>query len=91
MDGCSMKLGKTYDQEDYDKAITVVGLHHEEREREIEHQKKLKVAWSKSDTHRGKDSSKPEFSNHKGYRQNPYDKGKKKTQFSDTSKSIDKD
>jgi hypothetical protein len=30
-DCCSMKLGKTYDDEDYEEAIMVVGLHHEER------------------------------------------------------------
>jgi hypothetical protein len=30
-DRCLMKLGRTYDQEDYKEAITVVGLGHEER------------------------------------------------------------
>jgi hypothetical protein len=36
-----MKLGRAYDEEDYAKAITLVGLHHEERQREIEHEKML--------------------------------------------------
>jgi hypothetical protein len=42
-----MKLGRAYDEEDYAKAITLVGLHHEERQREIEHEKMLDEAWSK--------------------------------------------
>jgi hypothetical protein len=61
-------LGRTYDEEDYEEAITVVGLCHEERQREIEHEKKLDEAQSKIDKGKGKDSSKPESSNHKGDR-----------------------
>jgi hypothetical protein len=90
-DHCSMKLGRTYDEEDYEKAITVFGLRHEKRQWEIEHEKKLDEAWSKKDNGKGNDSSKPEYLNHKGKRKKPYDKGQKKTQFSDTSKSKDKD
>jgi hypothetical protein len=30
-----MTLGRTYDEEDYEKAITVIGLRHEESQREI--------------------------------------------------------
>jgi predicted nucleic acid-binding Zn ribbon protein len=70
-----MKLGKTYDEEDYEEAIMVVGLHHKEWQREIEHEKKLDKAWSKKDKDKGKDSSKPESLNHKGNRKKPYDKG----------------
>jgi hypothetical protein len=69
-----MKLGKTYDEEYYEEAITVVGLRHEERQWEIEHEKKLDKAWSKTDKGKGKDSSKPESSNHKDDRKMPYDK-----------------
>jgi hypothetical protein len=90
-DRCSMKLGKIYDEENDETAITVVGLHHAERQREIEHKKTLKEAWSKKDKVMGKDSSKPESSNHKNNRKRPYDKRQKKTRFSDTSKSKDKD
>jgi hypothetical protein len=78
-DYCSMKLGRTYDEEDYEEAITVVSLCHEERQREIEHEKKLDEAWSKKDKGKGKDSSKPESSNHKGDRKKLYDKEQKKT------------
>jgi glyoxylate carboligase len=48
-DRWSMKLGRTYDEEDYEEAITVVGLRHEERQREIEHEMKLDKARSKND------------------------------------------
>jgi hypothetical protein len=88
---CSMKLCRTYDEEDYEKAIMVVGLRHEERQREIEYMTKLDEAQSKKDNGKGKDSSKPESLNHKGDRKKPYNKGQKKTRFSDTSKSKDKD
>jgi hypothetical protein len=90
-DCCSIKLGKTYDKEDYEEAITEVGLRHEERQWEIEHVKKLDKARSKKDKGKGKNSSKPESSNHKGDRKKPYDKGQKKTWISDTSKFKDKD
>jgi Mg-chelatase subunit ChlI len=86
-----MNLGRTYNEEDYEEAITVVGLCHEERRREIEHEKKLDEAWSKTDKGKGKNSSKPESSNHKGDSKKPYDKGQKKIQFSDPFKSKDKD
>jgi hypothetical protein len=74
-----MKLGKTYDEEDYEEAITVVGLCHEEWQREIEHKKKLDEAWSKKDKGKGIESSKPELWNHIGDRTKPYNKGQKKT------------
>jgi hypothetical protein len=86
-----MKLGRTYDKEDYEEAITVVGLYHEKWQREIEHEKKLDEAGSKKDKGKGKDSSKPKSLNHKGDRKKPYDTVQKKTRFSDTSKSKDKD
>jgi hypothetical protein len=44
-----MILSRTYNEEDYEQAITVVGLCHEERQRKIEHEKKLDEAWSKKD------------------------------------------
>jgi hypothetical protein len=87
----SIKLGRTYDEDDYEEAIMVVGNRHEERQREIEHEKKLDESWSKNDQGRGQDSSKPESSNYKGNRKKPYDNGQKNTRFSDTSKSKDKD
>jgi hypothetical protein len=86
-----MKLGKTYEEENYEKAIMVVGLSHEERQSEIKHEKKLDEAQSKKDKGKGKDSSKLKSSNHKGDRKKPYDKGQKKIWLSDTSKSKDKD
>jgi hypothetical protein len=52
---------------------------------------KINEAQSKNDQGKGKDSSKPESLNHKGNRKKPYDNGQKKTRFSDTSKSKDKD
>jgi hypothetical protein len=90
-DCCSMKLGRTYDEEDYEEAITVVSLRHEERQREIEHEKNLDEARSKKDKGKGKEISKPESSSHRGDRKKPYDKGQKKTRFSNTSKSKEKD
>jgi hypothetical protein len=68
----------------------VGGLRHEERESEIEHEKKLDKAWSTKAKGKGKCSSKPKSSNHKGDRKNPYYKRQKKTWFSDTSQSKDK-
>jgi hypothetical protein len=86
-----MKLGRTYDKEDYEEAIMMVGLDHEETQREIEYEKKLDQAQSKKAKGKGKNSSKPESLNHKGDRTEPYKKGQKKTQYSNTSKSKDKD
>jgi hypothetical protein len=59
-----MKLGKSYDEEDYEKAIMVSGLRHEERQREIENEKKLDEAQTKKEKNKGQDSSKPESSDH---------------------------
>jgi hypothetical protein len=67
----------------------VVGLRHEERQREIEHEKKLDEAWSKTDKGKGKYSSKPKFLNCKGNRKKHYDKRQMKTRFSDISKFQD--
>jgi hypothetical protein len=86
-----MKLGRMYNQEDYEEAITVVGLYHEERQREIEYKKDLDEAQSKKDKGKGKEISKPKSSSHRGDQKKPYDKEQKKTQFSDTSKSKEKD
>jgi hypothetical protein len=88
---CSIKLGRTDDKEDYEDAIIVVGLYHEERQREIEHEKKLDKARSKKDKGKGKNFSKHKSSNHKGDRKKPYDNRQNNTQFFDTSKSKDKD
>jgi hypothetical protein len=86
-----MKLGRTYDKEEYEEAIIVVSLCYEESLREIEYEKKLDEAWSKTDKGKGMDSCQPQSSNHKGNRKKLYDKGYKKRCFSDTSKSKDKD
>jgi hypothetical protein len=40
----SINLGRTYDKEYYEEAIIVVSLCHEERQKEIEHEKKLDEA-----------------------------------------------
>jgi hypothetical protein len=69
----------------------VVGLRHEERQREIEYEKKPDEARSKKYKSKGKDSSKSESSNHKSDRKKSDDKGQKKTWISDTSKSKAKD
>jgi hypothetical protein len=74
-DYCSMKLGSTYDEEDYEIVIMVIGLRHEERQRKIENKEKLNESQSKKDNGKGKDSSKPEASNYKGDRKKPYDNG----------------
>jgi hypothetical protein len=52
-----MKLGRMYDEQDYKEPIIVVGLCHEEWQRENDHEKKLEEAQSKKDTGQGKDSS----------------------------------
>jgi hypothetical protein len=69
-----MRLGKTYDGEDYEEAIMVVSLRLQKSQREIEHEKKLDEAWSKKDKDKGKGSFNPESSSHKGDRKKPYDK-----------------
>jgi hypothetical protein len=43
-DRYSMKLGRTYEEEDYEDAITVVALYHEDRHGKMEHEKKLDIA-----------------------------------------------
>jgi hypothetical protein len=68
-----------------------VGLRHEERQREIEHETKLDEAQSKKNKGKRKEISKPESSIHRRNREKPYDKGQKKTRFSDTSKSKEND
>jgi hypothetical protein len=70
-----MKLGRTYDEEDYEEAIMVIGLPYEERHREIEHEKKLDKAQSMKDKGKGMDYPKTVSSNHKGNRKKLYDKG----------------
>jgi hypothetical protein len=40
-DRYSMKLGRTYNEENYKEAIMVVGLRYEETKREIKHEKNL--------------------------------------------------
>jgi Mg-chelatase subunit ChlI len=77
-----MKLGSTYEEEDYEEAIILVGLRHEERQREIEHEKKLNEAPSRKAKGKGKESSKPECSKHQSHRKNHYDKEQKKIWFS---------
>jgi hypothetical protein len=86
-----MKLGRIYDEEDYEEAIMVIGLCHVERQRAIEYEKKLDEAWSKKDKGKRKDSSMPKFSNHKGDRKKADYKEQQKTRFFYTSKSKDKD
>jgi hypothetical protein len=84
---CSMKLGRTYGEEDYKKAIIVVSLRHEECQREIQHEMKLDEVWNKKGKGKENEISKPVTSSHRGDRKKPYDKRQKKTRFSDTSKS----
>jgi hypothetical protein len=67
---CSMKLGRTYDEEDYEEAIMVKSVWHEENQREIEHEKKLDEVLCMRHKGKGKNSSKPESSNHKGDKRN---------------------
>jgi hypothetical protein len=86
-----MKLCSTYDQEDYEGTIMVVSLGHEEKQREIEHKKNLDEAQSKKDKGKQKEISTPESSSHRGDRKTYCDKGQKKPQFSDTSKSKEMD
>jgi hypothetical protein len=86
-----MKLSRTYDEEDYEETIMVVSLHHEERQKEIKHEKKLNKVWSKKDEGKRNDSSQPESSNHTGDRKKPYDKEQKKTRLPDTSQFKDND
>jgi hypothetical protein len=69
-----MKLGRIYNEEDYEKAIIVVTLHHEKRKREIEYEMKLDKTRSKKDNSKRKESSKPESSSQKGDQKKPYDK-----------------
>jgi hypothetical protein len=58
-----MKLGRTYNDEDYEEALIVIGLPHEERQREIEHKNKLNEGRRKTDTDMGKHCSKSESLN----------------------------
>jgi hypothetical protein len=90
-DCSSMNLGRTYDEEGSEEAIMVVGLRHEERQREIGPEKKLDEAGSKKNEGTGKEISTPEASSCRDDRKKSYDMGQKMTRFSDTSKSKDKD
>jgi hypothetical protein len=74
-DHYSMKLARTYDKKDYKEAIMVVSLHHEERQRKIDHEKKLDETQSKKDKGKGKEISKPESSSHREDQKKPYDEG----------------
>jgi hypothetical protein len=49
-----MNLGRTYNKEDYEKAITVIDLRYEDRQRKIEHEKNLDKARSKMGKDKGK-------------------------------------
>jgi hypothetical protein len=73
-----MKLDRTYDDKDYKETIMVINLCYEERQREIEHVKKLNKAGSKKDKGKEKEFSKPESSSQKENRKIPYDKRQKK-------------
>jgi hypothetical protein len=77
-----MKLGSTYDEEDYEEPITVGRRRHE---------KKLDQAWSEKDKSKRKTISNPESSSQRGDRNKPYDIERNTTRFSDTSKSKEKD
>jgi hypothetical protein len=44
-----MKLGRTYDEEDFEESITGVGLHSGQMQREIEYETTLDEAQSKTD------------------------------------------
>jgi hypothetical protein len=68
-------LRRTDNKEEYEEAITVVGLRHKYRQREIEYKTKIDKAQGKNDKGRGKNSSKPQSSNHTSDRKKPYDKG----------------
>jgi hypothetical protein len=61
-------LVKIYDEDNYEEPIIMVGLRHEEGQKEIEHERKLDVDQSKKDNDKGKEPYKPESSNHKGDR-----------------------
>jgi hypothetical protein len=76
-----MKLIRTYDEKDYEKAIIVVRLHHTERQRELKHEKKLDQARSKNDKAKGKEISKPKSSTNRVDQKNPYDKGQQMIWF----------
>jgi hypothetical protein len=90
-DRYSMKLGRTYDEDDYKAVITVVSLYHEEMQREIKHEKNLDEVRSTKDNDKGQEISKPNSSSQRGNQKKPYDKGQKKIRFLDTSKSKTKD
>jgi hypothetical protein len=74
-----------------EEPITVVGIWHEERQREVEHEMYLDVGRSKMDQGKGQEISKPKCSRHRGDLNKAYDKGQQKTWFSDTSKSKEID
>jgi hypothetical protein len=44
MDSCTIKLSRTYDKTDYEEVIIMVGLSHDEKQREIEDETKLDQA-----------------------------------------------
>jgi hypothetical protein len=90
-DSCSINMGRTYDEENYEEAIMVVGLRHKERQREIEHKKEPHEVRGKKAKGKKTEISKPESSSHRCDRKKHYDKCLKMTWFSNTSKSKKKD
>jgi hypothetical protein len=69
-----MKLSRTYNEKDYKRVITVLGLHHEEWQKEIKHKKQLNKTPCKKEKAKGKELSKPKSSNQKRNQKKFYDK-----------------
>jgi hypothetical protein len=74
-DRCSIKLGRTYDEGNYEGAIMVVSLCHEKRQSDIQHEKKLDEAQNMKVNSKRKVISNPESSSHNGGWKKPYDNG----------------
>jgi hypothetical protein len=56
-----------YDKEDYEESISVVGLYHESRQKEIKDETTLEEVRSKKHKGKGKNILKPESSTQRGH------------------------
>jgi hypothetical protein len=85
-----MMLARTYGEDDYAEALMVVRITYNERQWKIVPEMKLDAARSKYKG-KGTEISIPESSTHRGDLKKSYDKGQKKTRFSETTMYKDQD
>jgi hypothetical protein len=76
-----MKLSRSYNKEDYEDPFIVVSLCYEERQRAIEHEKKLDEARSKRNKRKNKSFLSLSLQVKRGVERNPMTKDKNRYSF----------